>query len=359
MPLFGKPTKKSYLGVDLGAGGIKVVELMNERGRARLVTYGYSDRPFEVMSTNIIDTAKDAAETLKKICQKAQTSSTKAVAGLPVASVFSSIITVQAKNRDELKEAIQAKAKKLIPMPIEEMIIDSKILNKLPEGNKEFPAESRNIRVLITGAPKGIVKKYIEIFKIAGLELLSLETEAFALIRSLVGKDPSSIMIIDFGSVRTNLSVIEKGIPFLNRSINMGGLTITKTISQSLGLGLKESDQMKHDIASLSRVAPGGSLPKLLDNLLQPIVNEIKYSLNMYAAQKESEGTTVQKIILTGGSSLLPNLSDYFTKLLNINTYLGDPWARVIYPTELKPVLDDIGPRFSVPVGLAMRDIGI
>lgn len=358
MALFGKPTQKSYLGVDLGAGGIKVVELMNEKGRARLVTYGYADRDFDSLNTNIIDTTKDTANLLKKVCQKAGTTSNKAVAGLPVASVFSSIITVQANNRDELKEAIQAKAKKLIPLPIEEMILDSKILEKLPEGKKEFPKEIKNIRVLITGAPKNVVKKYIEIFKLAGIELLSLETEAFALIRSLVGKDPSSIMVIDFGSVRTNLSVIEKGVPFLNRSINMGGLTVTKTISQSLGLPMDQAEQMKHDVSTLTKIAPGNDLPKLLDTILQPMVNEIRYSLNMYAGQKESEGTTVNKIILTGGSSLLPNLSEYLTKTLDINTYLGDPWARVIYPIDLKPLLDEIGPRFSVSVGLAMRDIG-
>ncbi|MBU0648840.1 pilus assembly protein PilM [Patescibacteria group bacterium] len=357
MPFFKKPIKKSYLGVDFGASGIKIAELMNEKGRARLLTYGYSDRPFDSMSTNIIDTAKDTADLIRKICAKANTSSIKAVAGLPVASVFSSIVTVQAKNKNELQAAIHAKAKKLIPLPIEEMIIDSKVLDKIPEKG-EFPKDLRNVRVLLTGAPKNIVKKYIEIFKLAGLELLSLETEAFALIRSLVGKDPSPIMIIDFGSMRTNLSVIEKGTPFLNRSINMGGHTLTKTISQSLGVSLKQAEQMKRDISALTRLAPGGSLPKLLDNLLQPIVNEIKYSLNMYAGQKESEGTTVEKIILTGGSSLLPNFSDYFTKLLNINTYLGDPWARVIYPLELKPVLQEMGPRFSVAIGLAMRDIG-
>jgi hypothetical protein len=42
---------------------------------------------------------------------------------------------------------------------------------------------------------------------------------------------------------------------------------------------------------------------------------------------------------------------------LNIRTYIGDPWARVIYPQELRPLLDTIGPRFSLAIGLAMRDI--
>ena len=73
MGLFGKPSTKSYLGVDLGAGGIKVAELMNEKGRARLVTYGYADRDFDAMNTNVIDTSKDAANLLRGICQKAKT----------------------------------------------------------------------------------------------------------------------------------------------------------------------------------------------------------------------------------------------------------------------------------------------
>jgi hypothetical protein len=42
---------------------------------------------------------------------------------------------------------------------------------------------------------------------------------------------------------------------------------------------------------------------------------------------------------------------------LNINVYIGDPWARIITPEELRPLLDEIGPRLSVAVGLAMREI--
>jgi hypothetical protein len=42
---------------------------------------------------------------------------------------------------------------------------------------------------------------------------------------------------------------------------------------------------------------------------------------------------------------------------MNVNTYLGDPWARVVYPVDLRPILDEIGPRFSVAIGCAMRDI--
>ena len=65
----------------------------------------------------------------------------------------------------------------------------------------------------------------------------------------------------------------------------------------------------------------------------------------------------MEKIILTGGSSVLIGLTDYLKEILQIKVYVGDPWARVIYPVELKSVLAELGPRFSVPVGLAMREI--
>jgi type IV pilus assembly protein PilM len=67
---------------------------------------------------------------------------------------------------------------------------------------------------------------------------------------------------------------------------------------------------------------------------------------------------TLDKIILTGGGALLGGFLDkYLTKVLDIRTYVGDPWARVVYPEELSPVLHEIGPRFSVALGLAMREI--
>ena len=46
MGLFSKsPKRQSYIGLDIGYSGIKLVELVNEKGRARLVTYAYAALP--------------------------------------------------------------------------------------------------------------------------------------------------------------------------------------------------------------------------------------------------------------------------------------------------------------------------
>ncbi len=353
MGLFGKPPVKSYIGLDLGQGGIKLVELMNEKGRARLVTYAYSDLPSATLEQCLGEDLDKMVAHVKKMLASAKTTTKIAVGALPISSVFSSIVSVPALNEKELKQAIELQAKKLIPVPLEEISLDSKTIDTTgTDGGKKVT------RVLLTGAPKALVQKFIELATRVGLELVSLETEAFAETRSLIGKDRSSIMVIDIGAARTNISVIEKGIPFLNRSIATGGMAITQTISKTLGIPYEQADSMKRDIRAMQSFAQAGDISPILQTLLKPILDEVRYSFNLYQGQiEEGQPKRIDKIILTGGSALLPSLPEFITSLMNVNAYLGDPWARVIYPLDLRPILDEIGPRFSVAIGCAMRDI--
>jgi len=376
--------KKSYVGVDLGGGGIKVVELLSEAKRTRLYTYGFSERAVGVEPVNIIDSESEASGLLKEVFKKSRVTNQRAVAGLPISSVFSSVITVPRGTEKELQESIQYQARKLIPVPLEEMVLDFKPINTNEADKKKTPkpevkegestedengkskdtaaegktSESKTVPVLITGASRSMVQKYVTVFKSAGVALDSLETEAFGLIRSLVGKDRSPVMIVDIGAVRTNIIIVENGIPYVTRSLDMGGNTLTKVMAKSLEIDTIRAEQMKCDIKSVQTLYPGEGLPKIFENAVSPLITELRYSMNLYAGQEGlHEGSGVEKIILTGGTSALPSLTQHFTKELGIKTYVGDPWARVAYAEEMRPLLDEIGPRFSVAVGLSMRDI--
>ncbi|MBM3205181.1 hypothetical protein FJZ48_04390, partial [Candidatus Uhrbacteria bacterium] len=216
MGLFSSaPKTASYLGIDIAFGGIKLVELRNEKGRARLVTYAYVNLPSESLDKSLLTDIPGTADLLKRMCEKARITTKKAISALPISSVFSSILSVPTIDEKELKDAVSHQAKKLIPLPLEEVSIDTRTIDKTEKAEGVKPST----RVLVTAAPKALVNKHVEIFKAAGLELISLETEAFAEIRSLIGKDRSTIMIVDIGSLRTNILVVERGIPFITRSI--------------------------------------------------------------------------------------------------------------------------------------------
>jgi type IV pilus assembly protein PilM len=341
-------TADSFLGIDIGGTGIKIVELKKESAGPRLLTYGFSENP----SIAAVDWQKDSAYTagiINKICTESGAGSRSAISALPTFSVFSSVLNLTDVGKKDIAAAVQWEAKKVIPLPLEEMILDWKYIEK----DKDEKSDG-NTRVLLTGAPDTLVKKYIAIFKEAQINLLSLETETFSLIRSLIGNDKSTIMILDIGSNTTDVTIVDKSIPMLNRSIDAGGLSITKKISQYAGISMEKADQLKYDLGINSLSASETDISKVIADSVSPIVNEIKYAINLF---QEKYKKRTEKIITSGGSSMLPGLMNYFSKVLDTKVIIGDPWARINYPEDLKPLLNEIGPVMAVAVGLALREM--
>lgn len=361
MGLFGgKP--KSYLGIDIGTSGIKMAEIEREGGRPRLFTYAYVERGPEELSVNYLEQPEQTAELLKKMIKRSKARSNLIISGLPGSAVFSSVITVPATSGKELQASIEAQAAKLIPMPIEEVILDWKpymatgeMAGEAQKGKEAEISKTKTKQIILTAAAKSMVKKYIDIFKKADLKLSSLETEAFALIRSLVGRDKSIIAILDVGAVRTNVIIVSNGVPVMSRSIALGGVNFTKNIAAMMSLDLSIAEQFKRDSKSITALFGNGQIPKTLEQFYVPIGNEVRYSFNLFSGQNK-EPRKVEKLILTGGSAVLPQLAAFLTNLLGINAYIGDPFARVLTHEDLRPVLNDIAPRFAVSIGLAMRE---
>ncbi|MBI5076765.1 type IV pilus assembly protein PilM [Candidatus Falkowbacteria bacterium] len=367
MGLFSKKDSAdlNYVGVDIGGSSIKMVELTNNNGRAQLVTYGYLERSLKG-GAKLIDEPDKTAELIKRVAEKCRLVSKRAVTALPGPAVFSSIISLSEISRKDLASpkkitaAVEWEAKKVLPLPLEEMILDWKvigsedILKAKSEGGDE---KIKNLQVLLTGAAKEVVSKYIDIFKKAGLDLISLETESFSLARALVGKDRATVILVDIGAVNTDISVIENAIPLLSRSLGIGGLEITKEVANTLNVSLEQAEQFKRDLAQEESVETAEELPEIIKRPVRAIMDEVQYTMNFYLEQPDNKNKKIERIVLSGGTAQLFNLPKHFTNQLGIRTFIGNPWARVIYPEDLQPILDNIGSRFATAIGLAMRDI--
>jgi len=346
MGLFSK-SDNSFLGVDIGDSSLKMVELEKRGKKIYLTNYAFSENVSDVKFTKIDDTAY-LAKAINKVRLEAKITSKKVTASLPTFAVFSSIITLTGIDKKNMTDAVLEEAKKVIPLPLEEMKIDFKVVPEL-ESNKA--AIKSNVRVFLTCSPRKIVRKYIDVFRQADLELSYLETETFSLVRSLIGNDKSTIMIVEIGANSTDISVVRESIPVLNRSLDICGTTITNALMEKMSLTFAQAEQFKVDL-SLSE--KNNELPAIITKTIAPIVSEIKYMLDFY---NMSNSSPIEKIVLSGGSSLLSNLSGYLSDKLNLQVIVGDPFNRIIYSDELKPIIREVGPRLAVAVGLALRDI--
>jgi Tfp pilus assembly PilM family ATPase len=134
--------------------------------------------------------------------------------------------------------------------------------------------------------------------------------------------------------------------------LDLGGLTVTQSISKSLNIDLQQAEQFKYDLGVAG--IRSADLPESLKSLAESVASEIKYSLNLF---QNNNGKTIEKIMLTGGSAMMYNFIEYLAKEFDVNIIIGSPWSLISYPLNIKPLLDEIGPRLSVSVGLAMRGI--
>ena len=338
-----------FLGIDIGDSSLKMVELRKKNRRIYLANYAFSENVSEVNFTKI-DDLNYLAKAIVKVKDEAGIMSGRVTASLPTFAVFSSIININNVEKKNLANTVNEEAKKVIPLPLDEMILDWKVV---PDANGKIPNKG-NMRIFLTGSPKKLVRKYIDVFKKAKLSLASLETETFSLVRSLVGDDKSTVMIVEIGANSTDLSIVKESIPVLSRSLAVCAATITTVLAEKMGLSYAQAEQFKLDLSVTLNQDSQEELPQLIIKTLEPIVTEIQYMLDFFRSQNNGE---VEKIILSGGGALLLNLTEYLSKRLNLQVIIGDPWSRVNYPAELKPVLSEIGPKLAVAIGLAMREI--
>ncbi len=382
MPILGGKSKDdAYLGIDIGSGGMKVVELHKTKGRPQLWTYGMLNESLDIHIGQQDDAQTPAADKekpfvsekkqkkkknapvvfddprvdqyadyLKALLKESKTTTTHATASLPVSYVFHTVLTLPEMEEKEMESVIQAQVAKVVSKPIEQM----QIVHQPVPISKEEKEKQKYQKVLVTAAPKSLIQFYTAIFQKAGLQLEELETEAFALERSLVGKDTATSMIVDIGSERTNFFIIDQGLPMTHRSISMGGKDVSAILAQRLGVDPQDVEQIKRDMSQLG----AGDIPvDAFHNLIDPIIQEIRYGFDLYLHQTGNEGKRSEKIILTGGTSHFPPIAKQLSNAFDMRVFVGDPWGRVVYQQGLKPVLDDIGPRMAVSIGLAMRNI--
>jgi len=384
MPFF-KP--KSFLGIDIGAGGIKLVELRQEKNRPVLFTYGLTSERQDVhrlavggKEKNITELMKKEsntgeaeknvkavpdnmgdkqvekyANTIKAVCRAAKTTSKSATVGLPVSSVFHAVVTLPMVKKEELDHILKAEIKKLLPMPLEEMALDYQVI--------KGDTVEKTQRILVNAVPHSLIDFYSKVFQRAGLVLDALEPESTALTRCLIGRDQAVSMLIDIGAERTNFFIIDQSVPVTHQTIESGGIKVDKILQNILGVDSESVEQVKYDLFDYLSLPKEGNVlseQKFLDifmPVVDPIMKEIDISFELYFRQTGNAGKHPEKVILTGGMGFMPYLAQYISEKFKIKSYVGDPWARVVYQEGLKSVLHQIGPRMSVAIGLALKNV--
>ncbi len=350
---------KRSLGVDIGTWAIRIVELSEWKGRIRLENYGeiktllLSEKPFKMFKRSaLLLPAHRTGESLKELLKKAGVKSKGVSFSIPDFSTFFTAIDFPSMGKKELEDAVRYEARRHIPLPLSEVVLDWQLINKKvpPEKEKKEGKEGKEgkVRVLLVAVPKEVIGQYQGTAEAAQLELFSLEAEVFSLIRALRGDLAKISALIEIGAQSTTVSIIEGEELKTTHSFDVSGNELTQTLSRSLEIGYEEAEVLK----KIKGIKSEGSVKEVLMPLIDLILTETKRVLENFVKEEERK---VEKLILAGGTALLPGLKEYFSKQLGKEIILANPFKEFFYPAILEETLKDIGPTFAIATGIAKR----
>lgn len=353
---FFKETTPPLIGVDISSVAIKMVELSDDgHGGYKLESYSTSSLPRDAMLDGNVNDLEKVVDAMKQAWKLLGSREKRVALALPVASVISKKVQMNADLREEDMEAqVEAEANQYIPFSLDEVNIDFQILGPAINNPDE-------VNVLIAASRKEKIEDRVAVAEGAGLKAVVVDVESYATEAAytfVASQLPNSgreqtVMIADIGAMMMHINVLHNNISVYSREQNFGGGQLTQEIQRRFGLSLEEAEIAKRK----------GGLPESYEaEVLQPFVQtlsvEVARAIQFFTSS--TQYYQVDHIVLAGGCAAIPAIDIAVQDRTQVNTVVANPFHSMAMSSKLKQqqvVLD--APALLIACGLAMRGLDI
>ena len=365
----GAGAEASVLGVDIGAASIKVVQLRSSRGTAILETYGeIALGPYAKMPVGKVVklTPEVTAQALNDLMKEANVTAKSAGIAIPFSSSLINVIDLPKVDAESLKRIVPIEARKYIPVPVSEVSLDWSVIpqdeaqqdSAFDQLQQKTPSPVRGQEVLLVAIQNSTLKNYQTIMEIAGLTANFVEIEIFSVVRSTLAHGLAPVMVVDLGAATTKMYVVERGIVRMTHLLTLGGQQTTEVLMRTMNWEFEKAERIKRERGLIEGSAfsaeENARIKEALLSTLSRVFSEVNRVLLSYGQRYNK---SVSQVILTGGGASLPGLAEVARQQLSAQVSIADPFSRTEAPAFLGNVLREIGPAFSVPVGLGLRKL--
>ncbi len=355
------------IGLDIGSYWVKVLELDITKAECEIKGLVKKELPSEMRQGEKDPAA--VAEVIKTCLAEGGISAKDVVIMVSGPQVFIRRIVMPPMPQEELAEVIPFEATKHVSFSVEQLTLDYVIV-----GEKDVDGV-KNTDILLVATPKEVVEQQKSIVSAAGLRPVAVTVAPMVLWKTfqLGSPEPEEkvVAMLDIGHERTTISLVNKGLLEFTRTINISGDEVTKSImavplvkGEGEGdlrtLTYEEAEGIKHEHGFPSPAETGttrGSIPLnqisiLMGPVLEKLLDEIRTSFSFYVT--EFQIPQVDKIIMSGGGSLLKGLKGFLSGELGIEIELANPFQGVNFAGLIQEDdLESIAPAFVMPFGLA------
>jgi len=255
----------------------------------------------------------------------------------------------------QLDNAIRFRAHDALSIPVDDAVLDYHVVSETLDDSGQTVR-----RIVLAAAYRDSIDRFVAACKQAGVELVAVDLEAFALLRTvappLAGDTPAAVVAVTVGHDRTTLAISDGTVCDFTRVLEWGGSSLVAAIERELGVDASEAAELKHAL-SLEMTGTAGDERKsarardAVRRELQTLARDLVNSLQFYQTQPGS--LAISEILLAGGTSRLNGLPEELERLTQVRVRRADPLARV-------QVDDSVGSRedlasLAVAIGLGIE----
>jgi type IV pilus assembly protein PilM len=336
-----------FFGLDVGTTAIRLVQLQGSGAVKALAKYAYVPLDPKISMSDSATDQQKLADTLQDLLNQARVTTRNVVVGIPSQRVFTTIVDFDRLNTNELTKSIRLQAESLIPTPIANSTLDWAAIG-------DSPTDKNKVEVLLTSVPNDFVESRLDMLESIGLNVLAFEPDPIALTRATLAPDAvNPQMVIDVGNLSTDLVISMAGAPRLTRSIATGSEAFTRAAMQNLNIDQNQAQQFINKFG-LSKDKLEGQIYQALIGTVDVLMGEIEKSIKFFAT-RYGETTKLERIIVTGGASTLPEFPLYIANKFGISVEIGNAWRNVAFSADRQNELLAVSNHFSVAAGLAER----
>lgn len=345
---------KPLFGLDIGHGSLKAMQLSQQPAATaakdfhrHVVGYGFTSFDKAALEDGVVVQPEVVAKAALDLFQNhliGDITTRRVAIAIPAYRTFTRALHLPKLKRSELDEAVKLEAEQYISMPLEELYLDYEIIKHDADSTELF----------VVAVPQTIVDSYLELAQILGLETVLIEPTLSSSGR-LFSIDPQSdvaTLIIDFGSVSSDISIFDKHI-LVTGTVQGGGENFTTSIKNKLGVSAQEAGLIKTRYG-LNVSKKQAEIRQTLEPTLQQIVKEIRRMMRYYEERYGPE-RPISQIITLGGGANIPGLSEYLIETMRLAVRHSDPWQYLSHKGLRLPATAD-KPMYATAAGLSLAN---
>jgi len=355
-----KSTGGSVVGLEIEAGSVAAVEAKVE-GAPRIVAAGVQPLAPDAFRDGEVAEPAAIAEALRALFSAHKLNRRVRLGIANQRLVVRTLRLPMIETPEELDAAVRFSAQEQIAMPLEEAVIEHRVVGGVPAGG-DTPAQ---IDVMVVAARREMILATLRPLRDAGLEPVGVDLSAFGMIRALADGDApperadadasptdrAAVLYCNVGGA-TNLAVARGRSCLFTRLSPVGLEDIAGGLASGSGLSVEHA-QMWLVHVGLGRAAeeiegdPGiiARTRAALDQGATSLVDELRLSLDFYAAQEGA--TPVERIVLCGPGSAIPGLAEAMEPAVGLPIAVERPAALAGYDAATAA-------RLTLPLGLAL-----